>query len=132
MLQTIVIYSYEYLLSSFEGVVCFCLLQLKRGPAPMVSDNIDLDTPDPFAPTPPRQPQGELSLADARARLKTLGVCFTQPTPTQIKVGPINFWPQGKGGGGRIHIDGCTKHPEQGWEAFIKLLQRHGLMRPLK
>jgi hypothetical protein len=98
----------------------------------MVSDNIDLDTPDPFAPTPPRQPQGELSLADARARLKTLGVCFTQPTPTQIKVGPINFWPQGKGGGGRIHIDGCTKHPEQGWEAFIKLLQRHGLMRPLK
>jgi len=95
----------------------------------MVSDNIDLDTPDPFAPTPPRQPEGELTLADARARLKTLGVCFTQPTPTQIKVGPINFWPKAKGWG-RIHIDGCTKHPDQGWEAFIKLLQRHGLMRP--
>src|ERR1700730_569484 len=61
-----------------------------------------------------------------------LGVCFTQPTPTQIKVGPINFWPQGKGGGGRLHIDGCAKPPEQGWDAFIKILQRHGLTRPLK
>ncbi len=25
-----------------------------------------------------------------------------------------------------------ASHPEQGWDAFIKLLQRHGLMRPLK
>jgi hypothetical protein len=71
-------------------------------------------------------------VADARARLQTLGVRFTQPTPTQIKVGPINFWPQGKGGGGCIHIDGCAKHPEQGWDSFIKLLQRHDLTRPLK
>ncbi len=68
----------------------------------------------------------DLSLASLNGAMphvgQTLGVCFTQPTPTQIKVGPINFWPQGKGG-----IDGCAKHPEQGWDAFIKLLQRHGL-----
>jgi hypothetical protein len=78
----------------------------------------------------------DLSLASLHGAMphvgQSLGVCFTQPTPTQIKVDPINFWPQGKGGGGRIHIDGCAKHPEQGWEAFIKLLQRHGLTRPLK
>ena len=56
----------------------------------------------------------DLSLASLNGAMphvgQTLGVCFTQPTPTQIKVGPINFWPKAKGVG-RIHIDGCAKHP---------------------
>jgi hypothetical protein len=95
----------------------------------MMNNKIYITPTDPFELNPPRQPQGALTLADARARLQTLGVHFTQPTATHIKVGPINFWPEGKGGEGRIHIDGCTKHPEQGWDAFINLLQKHGLMR---
>jgi hypothetical protein len=43
----------------------------------------------------------DLSLASLNGAMphvgQTLGVCFTQPTPTQIKVGPINFWPKAKG-----------------------------------
>jgi hypothetical protein len=46
----------------------------------------------------------DLSLASLNGAMphvgQTPGVCFTQPTPTQIKVGPINFWPKAKGVGG--------------------------------
>jgi hypothetical protein len=48
----------------------------------------------------------DLSLASLHGAMphvgQTLGVCFTQPTPTQTKVSPINFWPKAKGGGGRM------------------------------
>ncbi len=53
-------------------------------------------------------------------QLEKLGYSVQRCTPHHIKIGPYNWFPST----GKITIDPQSRHPEKGFDAFLRLLDK--------
>lgn len=63
-------------------------------------------------------------MTDAIAAIEQVGHRVHRPSPYQLKIGGINFWPNT----GKITIDPDRKYPERGLPAVLELIRaQYGL-----
>ena len=72
----------------------------------------------------PALPPDALPMAKACARLTALGLKYYRPTPFQLKIGPVSFWPNT----GALHVDGERRSNLKGWDNLLTLLRRNRLL----
>lgn len=67
----------------------------------------------------PREPGDPTCFNNVNDMLEAMGVRYWRPTPHQLKIGKINYYPTS----GSIHIDGHSKpQPKRGLDALQTLL----------
>ena len=70
-------------------------------------------------PLPKRMSDDTVAFNNANDLLETLGVAYTRPSPTALKIGIVNYFPNT----GTIHLDGHSKpSPKRGKDALRELL----------
>lgn len=78
-------------------------------------------------------PQSHFRSTDSAAMREAIdwlnneGIPFIRPTNWQLKIGPINFYPDK----GTIHCDDERRHPEWGLAALQELLRQRNATRAI-